>query len=195
MDNNYIFVQPIFDLAQVGCGIHVGKYFITAGHIYNSHSNLYVYINNSRVLLNQDNLVYSCFTEDVPSIDLAIFRLDCENNAIMIADYTPSPNQQLFCIAFNTIIETQDSQFPSGIGSSKERIEQIKTSVIAREERQGQLFACNSVEVFLRPGNSGSPLFDDKNRLVGILSGGRENTEICFFQNVESIHQILKKNR
>lgn len=185
------YVLPIFDQTQIGCGVIVGSYFITAGHIMQNNLILKTYFNKKAILLQKNNLVSVCYTNDVPNKDFCIFRLNEKISPIQIADYIPISNQTFFCVAYNTMADSRPSSSLKGIWAYKERIEPIITSVVSRKEKQGELFACNSIDVLLKPGNSGSPLFDKDGLLVGILSGGIEKTALCFFQSVLSFRQLV----
>ena len=192
------FVLPIFDVlgSQCGCGFFVGNHFITAGHVVlECNLPLIIFYKRKKLQLNSDNLINLKYekkvTTDIKCGDIAIFALEDINSPLVLADYIPTYGRKLICISFDTIVLNSDPN--SSIFENNEKISMVKTIASVREEQQGNFFACNT-ESILHKGNSGSPLIDSDNRVVGILHGGTIFPKCCVFQNVISLGNKWSKN-
>ena len=189
------FVIPIMKEAQCGCGFFVGNNFITAGHVVEiSNLPLTIWFNGIKYQLNDNNLIKMQYTKNLSENkqcgDFAVFALKGINSPLVLADYEPSKGQELCCITYDTILADNNNNVPS-IFAKNEQVKKIVTSAVVREERQGNFFACDTKSI-LHKGNSGCPLIDTNNRIVGILHGGTKIPKCCIFQYAYSIEQLIK---
>ena len=188
------FILPIKGQAQCGCGFFVGNHFITAGHVVlECNLPLDIWYNGEKFQLNFDNLLKLVYTKNLSDKnccgDFAVFAFEDINSPLVFADYIPKADQELNCVTYGTIVSKSES-IPS-IFTTKEIISKVKTSALVRDEQQGNFFACDTKSI-LHKGNSGSPLIDSDNRVVGILHAGTQIPECCVFQNALSIKHLMK---
>jgi hypothetical protein len=188
------FTLPIKGQAQCGCGFFVGNHFITAGHVVlECNLPLEIWFNGDKYQLEFDNLAKIVYTKELTENcycgDFAVFAFENINSPLVLADYIPTTGQKLNCITYDTIVSKSGSM-PS-IFATDEEIMKVKTTATVREEQQGNFFACDT-DTILHKGNSGSPLIDTNNRVVGILHAGTQIPECCVFQNTISIKQFMK---
>lgn len=135
-------------------------------------------------------IVYSKeLSEECYCGDFAIFAFENINSPLVLADYIPVTGQELSCVSYDTMVSKSESMPP--IFATDEKISIVQTTATVREEQQGNFFACNTDSI-LHKGNSGSPLIDTNNRVVGIFHAGTQIPECCVFQNTISIKQFMK---
>lgn len=200
MDKNIeIFIVPIIGQAQQGCGFFVGNYFITAGHVIEENNcPLFVYFEGKEFILDKTKAVKICYskelTTDENTSDFAVFEFNDISSPLELADYEPVAGQELRFITYDTVVVNNDNPDLPAIFSTSDRIEKVISSAIVREEKQGKFFACDTKSI-LKKGNSGSPLLDSNNRVVGILRGGTYIPECCIFQNAKSIRNAIQNTK
>ena len=183
------YIVPIMGQAQVGCGFFVGNLLFTAGHVVEKNDTpLTVWFGERRFVLDKRNAIkVCCFTEingEENCSDFAVFRVDNVDSPLRFAEYKPSFGQELLCVTYNTITAKNISCDTLPIFAYEEKLEKVKTPAIVSEETCGNYFVCNTKTV-LKEGNSGRPLLDSENRVVGVLCGGTSIPECCIFQYVK----------
>jgi S1-C subfamily serine protease len=189
------YIVPIMGQAQQGCGFFVGNYFITAGHVIEvSKMPLSVRFEGRDFILDKSKAIKICYskklTADDDVADFALFAVDGVNSPLKLARYKPIQGQELCCITYDTIVTKDETSGLPAIFSVKERIERVVATANVREETLGNFFACDTNPI-LKKGNSGSPLLDAENKVVGILHGGSYIPECCIFQNVQIISILI----
>lgn len=189
------YILPIFGEVQCGCGFFVGNHFITAGHVVTKcNLPLLVWYNGEKHELNFYNLLKISYSKDISDstycADYAVFEFENINSPLELANYVPINGQLLRCVTYD-LVHTKVANNVSTIFSNEERVVKINTSAIVRTERRENFFACDTKSI-LHEGNSGCPLIDSDNRVVGILHGGTKIPECCVFQSAYSIGQLIK---
>lgn len=189
------YILPIMGNTLCGCGFFAGNHFITAGHVVvKCNLPLVVWFEGKKYTLNFNNLLQICYSKEIEGriscADFAVFTFDNINSPLDLADYTPTNGQVLRCITYDEVHAKTNNNVPA-IFANEERIVKINTDAIVRIERQENFFACDTKSI-LHEGNSGSPLIDSDNKIVGILHGGTKIPECCVFQSASSIKQFIK---
>lgn len=190
------YVIPVFGEAQCGCGFFVGNIFITAGHVaLKCNLPLTIWFNGNKLRLGYDNLIKIAFSKELSSSgecgDFAVFRFEDVNSPLVLSNALPAVGQKLCCITYDTIHSDTNIGGIPAIFSQEERISNVVTSAIVRAETKGNFFACDT-ESILHEGNSGSPLIDADNKVVGILHAGTKIPDCCVFQSAFSIASLMK---
>ena len=113
---------------------------------------------------------------------------------LKLANYRPEQEQIFRIYTYNEIIIK--NEFPKDIDipeifKTRDEIRPYETKVKVLGKKQGNFFACES-EGFLKVGNSGSPLFDDNDNVVGILHGGNPDTNMVIFQYADIITRLIE---
>ena len=189
------YVVPIMGQAQQGCGFFVGNYFITAGHVIEGcESPLFVWLEGKVFVLDKSKAIKVCYSPKMTGngfeADFAIFAVDGVNSPLEFADYQPTQRQELCCITYDTVVTRNETPGIPAIFAVNEDIVRNVTSAVVREETLGNFFACNTLSI-LKKGNSGSPLLDANNRVVGILRGGTYIPECCIFQYIQIVKELI----
>lgn len=189
------YIVPIMRQAQVGCGFFIENLLFTAGHVVeNSDTPLTVWFEGKKILLDTKNAIKVCCTkeinEDENCADFAVFRVDNVDSPLRFADYKPPFGQELLCVTYNTIVAKDESCDTLTIFACKEKKEKVQIPAIVSGETCGNYFVCNTKTV-LKEGNSGSPLLDSENRVVGVLCGGTSIPECCIFQYVKLLKDSM----
>lgn len=187
-----LYVVPIMGQAQQGCGFFVGNYFITAGHVIEeSDSNLSIQYNGKMMILDKNKAIKVCYSKELTDssncLDYAIFAVEGVDSPLKLAGYKPKLGNILHCITYDTVVTKDEIHGIPTIFANKEQILKKETNAVVREESLGNFFACNTDSI-LKKGNSGSPLFDSQDKIVGILRGGTEIPECCIFQYTDCIY-------
>ena len=189
------FVVPIMGQAQQGCGFFVGNYFITAGHVLEeSKLPLSIIYDGKQILLNESTAIevnYSKeLTGDESETDFALFALNGINSPLKLADYKPSIGQELRCFTYDTVVYKDETPNIPAIFANREEIVTVDCKAVVREEALGNFFACD-INSILKKGNSGCPVIDSDNNVVGILRGGTHLPECCIFQYAYVIKALI----
>lgn len=193
------FIIPIMGQAQQGCGFFVGNYFITAGHVIENYDGvLSIWFDGKEIELDRHKALIICnsnrINEDGSDADFAVFSVDEVDSPLEFADYKPTPNQKLRCVTYDTVFVEDDKPGIPKIFAYKDEIVKVEAQATVRQDTLGNYFACNTTPN-LKKGNSGSPLLDSDNNVVGILRGGTYSNmpECCIFQYVDIIKALLKQ--
>lgn len=190
------FVVPVMGLAQQGCGFFVGNYFITAGHVIgDGEFSPSIVFEGKRIVLDKNKALKVCYSEqisgDESESDFAVFAVDGINSPLKLADYKPLAGQVLRCITYDTVVQKDEMHGTLEIFATKEEIVTVNCTATVREETLGNFFACDTDSI-LKKGNSGSPVIDSDNNVVGILRGGTYLPECCIFQYAGVIKELLE---
>ena len=191
----------------------MGNLFLTAEHVimpdrYISYGNPFIIIGNSRIMLTHKvelkykSLQYDengCASgyEDEDRTDFVIFKFaDVEvNSPLRLATSLPVPGQHLRCDFYHN---------NKNLFYSSQKIENQASLTLYYWETEGvvetqeEYFIGNFFGVRMNPshpckGSSGSPLYDDKNIVYGILHNGQD--DLCGFYSASHAHQLLRQNQ
>lgn len=189
------YIVPIMGQAQQGCGFFVGNFFITAGHVITeSGMPLSVKYEGRDFILDKSKAIKICYSKELTAdddvADFAVFAVDGVNSPLRLASYKPSQGQELCCITYDTIVTKDETSGLPEIFCVKDSIERVVATANVRKETLGNFFACDTNPI-LKRGNSGSPLLDAENRVVGILRGGTHIPQCCIFQYVEIVKDLV----
>lgn len=194
------FVTHIYDQTPIGCGFFVGNYFITAGHVIDAGKSPRISYNGKEYRLKESDAIKICrmneTNRDPNGFDYAIFKLDNINSPLKIAKYKPTHKQEFLCTVYNHKVCKNEDMYENAtniferIDSINEQIEKLTTSVTVTDEHEGNFFVCESTDI-LQQGNSGSPLYDKDNNVVGILHGGNIGTSKCVFMYAHILNDII----
>ena len=183
------YIVPIFGQAQQGCGFFVGNYFITGYHVIEEYEKpLYIWFDSKKYVLDKNKAIKTSCSRT--NSDFAVFSFEKIDSPLELADYEPAFGQMLHCITYDTIVAKNSKPNLLDIFAKTDHVEKKSTSVVVREEKQGDFFACDTESV-LREGNSGCPVLDTNNKIVGLLVGGTDVAECCIFQSTKPIRNIL----
>lgn len=190
--NNYVIQIPP---PHEGCGVLIGNYFITAGHVLEESENVTITFKGQKYELSKDNCISFNYMNDmswnIQASDIAIYKLDSINSPIELYTEDVLLNDILHSISYKVFtgkINNKYFIFDSSNEAEHTEIIECNGTVV---DIKGHFIAC-VMDYPLRKGSSGSPLFY-KGKLVGILSGGNSAKEICIFQHIKSIMQLLPK--
>lgn len=172
------YIVPLFEHTQMkthkGCGIFVGNYLITVGHVAidsdrNPLSELYTYYNVSYIRIGNESIIYDGRgKKDFDGIhdDLIVYYVPEVNSPFCLNEQDIREGQTLYTMPYDYIEETDKVQ--------RHGNECTITSVHGKELNGDNIwkncFMVNNPSLFCS-GNSGSALFR-KNIVYGILIGG-----------------------
>lgn len=181
------------DPPHEGCGIFVGNYFITAGHVVDNQANIAIYYKRKKLLLNKDNCIFlSSLNEKTWNTlgnDIAIYKFDSVTSPIEFYQDKVNINDVFNSVSYKVSVKKTDGEINIFSSDNRECIDLIKCEGRVVDLKDN--FIVCKMSYPLRSGSSGSPLLLN-NKLVGILSGGVESTDICVFQNIESIIKLIE---
>lgn len=172
------YIVPIFELPQFnmhkGCGIFVGSYLITVGHVALKDNNsplpqVYVYYMDSFIQLNDENIIYDGRgnpDKDGVHDDLLIYQVSGVDSPFTLNEQNINTDQILYTEPYDYIEEKNDVR-KSG---NECRIISLHGKVLNGDGVWSNCFSVNNPCVF-HSGNSGSALFR-RNVVYGLLIGG-----------------------
>ena len=185
------FILPLNGSLE-GTGVLVGNLFITAGHVVVGSAEPFIVISGVSYYLTANNRI---FIDDNPSkscegFDLAIYRLDCTESPLVLANDVPKKATNLVSLSRHIVV----TRTSSGIfGLHQDRVlERINGKVTGYFENY---FECK-MEGELCKGRSGSPLLIG-NKVVGILYGdkaGKDSSNTVLYLSSKAIVELLKVN-
>ncbi len=158
------------------CGVVVEKYFITAAHVFNYGDFIFKHGDRTIKLSKDDAIYFSANAKtplDIKGYDIAIFSLDGIESPLRMSKAKVNKGDTLKSISYHHV------------GSSNECFEEIECTATV-EKIEGNYFLC-SMEKTLQEGSSGSPIFDSKGNICGILCAGNEENAQCAFTSSVSI--------
>lgn len=184
MDNDYIF-RFFSNSCPSECGFVIEGFFITAYHVIDDEEwNSYIVVNNKKIILAEDLLVYKdCESMEnrnfVSKHDLAIFLLpEMQNLSSPLSLGEDMPNFGSSFISKSFITKHNPYSFFGGYTQE----ELLVCEATINEERTKSQFAANTSAI-LKEGSSGSPLLDG-NEVIGMLLGEEEKEPyVCFLSS------------
>ena len=198
-DNVYHLIND----AKNGCCVLVGNLLITAGHLINDDG-IYLQIKGSRISLKREDAIIlfedSLEKElDGHERDIAIFKLDDFSSPLELDDKEVEVGDILESISYRSRavkIENPVKLDPKiyGVFGGDHYVtvyDEIITSAKV-DEVGGGYFSCNT-DVMLKPGSSGSPIFNG-DKVAGILVAGSLGTNNCVFMSSRSILNLINSN-
>lgn len=174
--NNYIV--PLFEKTQIktqkGCGIFVGNYLITVGHVAidsdrNPLPELYAYFNDDYIRIGNESIIYDGRGKiDVDGVhdDLIVYYVPGINSPFCLNEQDIRVGLSLYTMPYDYIEETNKVQRHG----NECRITSVLGKELNGENIWTNCFMVNNPCIFCS-GNSGSALFR-KNVVYGILIGG-----------------------
>lgn len=190
MTNPLNYILPVYSNGFcIGCGVIVGKYFITSGHLIKGDT--CISVNDCRICLNAQNSVICKeiddgvdYTSD-QAIDIAAFIIDGEGSPLSLDTKVPSIGDRLICYSktFHTRSIRKGKSFLDSETEEYFDVFQCE-GVVSRILEEG-LFECD-MEQPCKEGHSGSPIMMG-NQVVGILCGdieGKDSSNKVLFQPV-----------
>lgn len=176
-----------------GCCVLVGKYIITAGHLVSCHDFI-VEIEGVTYYLSKENALVYMWNGKIlngSSNDIAVFKIKESTSPIEFDNNVPQVGMKLASISYEHVVELTDQ--PDLLFGGKLTTEYLRLNKCEAEisNIEGNFFQCMT-GIKLRPGSSGSPIFNG-NKLFGILHGGQEGTNLCVFQSATSILTLIKE--
>ncbi|MBK6989009.1 MAG: trypsin-like peptidase domain-containing protein [Bacteroidetes bacterium] len=167
-------------MTATGTGFAVSQSGIicTNFHVIQGSKKIYVYIDGLKVraqVLVADE-----------SADLALLKID-KNNLInkpipyKFDDYNPIIGENVFVLGFpSSNILGQDIKLTNGIVSSSKGFKDDNSTF--------------QISAPIQPGNSGSPLFNDKGNLIGIINSGVPSMEnVGYSIKMKHLLNLMKK--
>ena len=189
--SDYVFYS-LNDLND-GCCVFVGNYIITAGHVV-SNQDLIIQIEGLTYCLSKDKaLVYKWEDGQMDGTcsDIAVFRINEVTSPLTFDTTVPRIGMPLKSVSYEHVVEQTeqpDLLFGGKLSTEYFRLNECEAVITGID---GNFFQCKT-EIMLRPGSSGSPVFN-ADKPIGILHGGQEGTNMCVFQSVDSILSLINQ--
>ena len=102
------------DPPHEGCGIFVGNYFITAGHVVDNQANIAIYYKRKKLLLNKDNCIFlSSLNEKTWNTlgnDIAIYKFDSVTSPIEFYQDKVNINDVFNSVSYKVSVKKTDGE-------------------------------------------------------------------------------------
>lgn len=198
----YVFATQ--DDMNEGCGVLVGDLFVTAGHVV-ADNPFYAIIEGKKYVFDKNDAILYLWNEekasDKGSVDIAVFKVEGATSPLVFADYIPNIGDCMRSVSYvckegECVIEDNINLLdPSAnpiLKSSTFPYYKINDCNAKVSRIIGNYIECKT-DIKLKPGSSGSPLICD-DKVIGILHGGQEGTNLCTFLSSKTILDELNKN-
>lgn len=187
---NNSFVIPITTkkdkISEFGCGVFVGNYFITAGHVLEGAETSTIKIDEKKLTLEKPIILLNNGSSN--GYYLAIYYITGFDNSNRLSVKLPSPKTQLISTSYRVI---------------DQGIEYISCEAYTNDIIEGNYFGLETKEL-IKEGSSGSPVWYN-NEIVGIIvRGNMENGKVinkelspnfCMALSSKSIIEVLRQNK
>ena len=171
------YIVPLFEHTQrnthKGCGVFVGDYLITAGHVATSDGNplseLYAYYNGRYIRVGNESIIYDGRGNiDVDGLhdDLIVYYVPGIKSPFRLNEQSVEVGQSLYTMPYDYIEEIDEIRRHG----NECRITSLQGKVLNGDGFWRNCFSVNNPCIY-HSGNSGSALFH-KNVVYGLLIGG-----------------------
>ena len=149
------------------------NYIVTNYHVIESSNELYVYNHNRNVKTNAEVIDFDMFT------DIAILKVDSELNLnkVRISKNQPKLDEYVFNL------DLYNNRFEKG------KIISLNNEVISN----GSYYNVGIIDSNINEGNSGGPLFNKNNEVIGLIALKDIKTNDGFFMSIDYVIDIIDK--
>lgn len=175
MDDISKWILPVYSGTDhyEGRSFIVGSYLVTAAHVIIDLPLPYVSLENEKYELKSENAILVLYNRSLNE-DCAIFKLpQTYQSPFQLADIIPQEQEILTCYYI------------------KQQNRCISASTAKVFHTEEKAFMCY-MDSMLCEGDSGSPILNAKNEIVGMLVAG-DDKSICAFQSATFIIDLLSK--
>jgi len=165
-------IQVCDDNYNFGCGVLMGNFFITAGHVIKNSKNPRIEMNGKHIYLKDSIVLHN--DNEPEGFDVAVFHIPESHSPLQLSDVFPVQGDVLDSCSWRVVAEGN---------------EYLECNVVVNDIKEGNYF-CGDTDILLKQGSSGSPVFYEGD-IIGILSRGQEGTSFCAFLSSKVIKTLL----